>query len=261
MIVAGSRAAAPARFARRPLSVGPDRPRLAAAVVLVALLGPCSLPTRRPSSSARRSSGPSRASRWARTSSGRDVLSRVLWGGRTVIALAGAATLLAYLVGVPIGLLAGYSRSFVDPLLMRIMDVFLAFPPIILLLVLATGVGPQSLGARRRRRDHARAGDLAHRPDGHARGVRARLRRGGRGPRRATPFMLRREILPEHRGADPRRRGHSPDRLDPAGRIRQLPRLGLQPPAADWALMISENRGGLTLQAWASVVPGVLIAR
>ena len=36
--------------------------------------------------------------------------------------------------------------------------------------------------------------------------------------------------------------------------------LGLQPPAADWALMISENRGGLTIQAWASVVPIVLIA-
>ena len=36
--------------------------------------------------------------------------------------------------------------------------------------------------------------------------------------------------------------------------------LGLQPPSADWALMISENRGGLTIQPWAAVVPIVLIA-
>src|SRR5262245_48662556 len=46
---------------------------------------------------------------------GRDVLSRVLYGGRSVIGYAAAATALAYLVGMTIGLAAGYTRSLVDP--------------------------------------------------------------------------------------------------------------------------------------------------
>src|SRR6185437_245057 len=70
-----------------------------------------------------------------------DVLSRLLWGGRSIVGLAVVATALAYLVGVSIGLVAGYTRSLVDPLLMRAMDVLLAVPPLLLLLVLATGAG------------------------------------------------------------------------------------------------------------------------
>src|SRR5205085_12502639 len=72
---------------------------------------------------------------------GRDVLSRVLWGGRSIVGLSLLATSLAYVVGVSIGLVAGYKRSLVDPLLMRAMDVLLAVPPLLLLLVLATGAG------------------------------------------------------------------------------------------------------------------------
>jgi ABC-type dipeptide/oligopeptide/nickel transport system permease subunit len=184
----------------------------------------------------------------------------VLWGGRTVIALAGAATLLAYLVGVPIGLLAGVSRSYVDPLLMRIMDVFLAFPPIILLLVLATGVGPSPWvlvvgvaithvpGISR----IVRTATLEVSVRGY---VEAAVARGER-----LTFILRREILPNIA---------TPILADAGIRLTgsillvasvNFLGLGLQPPASDWALMISENRGGLTIQAWASVVPIVLIA-
>src|SRR5205814_2961663 len=48
---------------------------------------------------------------------GRDVLSRVLWGGRSILALSLLATTLAYVVGASIGLVAGYTRSLLDPLL------------------------------------------------------------------------------------------------------------------------------------------------
>ena len=72
---------------------------------------------------------------------GRDVLSRVLWGGRSVFELAGAATLLAYLLGAAIGLVAGFRRSLADPLLMRGVDVLLSFPALLFLLVLITGAG------------------------------------------------------------------------------------------------------------------------
>jgi ABC-type dipeptide/oligopeptide/nickel transport system permease subunit len=72
---------------------------------------------------------------------GEDVLSRVLAGGSTVVLYGGAATLLAYLIGGTIGLVAGYRSGFTDPVLMRLMDVLLAFPPVILLLLVATGFG------------------------------------------------------------------------------------------------------------------------
>src|SRR4051812_41238156 len=72
---------------------------------------------------------------------GRDVLSRVLWGGRSVLALAGLATLLAYAGGLAIGLVAGYTRSLLDPLLMRSVDVLISFPALVFLLVLVTGLG------------------------------------------------------------------------------------------------------------------------
>ena len=58
-----------------------------------------------------------------------------------MIGLAAAATALAYFVGLAIGLVAGYSRSIADPLLMRSVDVMLAFPPLLFLLVLIAGAG------------------------------------------------------------------------------------------------------------------------
>src|SRR5437763_12188984 len=57
---------------------------------------------------------------------GRDVLSRVLWGGRSIVGLAVRATALGYDVGAAIGLLDGSTHSLLDPLLMRAMDVLLA---------------------------------------------------------------------------------------------------------------------------------------
>ncbi len=191
---------------------------------------------------------------------GRDVLSRVLWGGRSVIALAGAATALAYVFGISIGLFAGFTRSIADSALMRFMDVLLAFPPIILLLVLATGAGPSAwaliIGVA-----------ITHVP-GIARIVRAAtLETSVRGYVEAAvargeqvSFILRREILPNIA---------LPILADAGVRLTgsillvasvNFLGLGLQPPAADWALMISENRGGLTIQPWAAVVPIVLIA-
>ena len=71
---------------------------------------------------------------------GRDVLSRVLWGGRSLIGYALLATVLAYIMGLSAGLVAGYVRSIVDPLVMRFVDFLLAFPPLLFLLVLLTGV-------------------------------------------------------------------------------------------------------------------------
>ena len=63
---------------------------------------------------------------------GRDILSRIIWGARTVLFYAPAATLSAYLVGVLGGLVSGYKQGWIDELLSRCGDLVLAFPAIVL---------------------------------------------------------------------------------------------------------------------------------
>jgi peptide/nickel transport system permease protein len=191
---------------------------------------------------------------------GRDVLTRVLWGGRSVLLLAGTATLLAYALGGSIGLVAGYNRRLTDSVLMRSVDVMLSFPPLIFLLVLATGVGTSEtmlvvgvalvqapLIAR-----VVRTATLEQSVRGF---VEAAVARG-----EPTRSIIRREILPNIAG---------PVAADAGLRFTysillvasvNFLGLGLQPPAADWALIISENRSGLDLNPYVILVPAVLIA-
>ena len=191
---------------------------------------------------------------------GRDVLSRVLWGGRSVLALAGLATLLAYAAGVLVGLLAGYSRSLLDALLMRGMDVLISFPALLFILVLIAGAGTSTAALV--------AGVAVVQAPLVARIVRtATLEQAVRGfveaavARGESTFaILRREILPNI---------VPPIAADFGLRFTysiilvasvNFFGLGLQPPDADWALIISENRDGLALNPWVILVPAALIA-
>jgi peptide/nickel transport system permease protein len=191
---------------------------------------------------------------------GRDVLSRVLWGGRTVVLLAGIATILGYLVGATIGLTAGNSRGLLDGLLMRLMDLLLAFPPILLLLVLAAGFGADPVALV--------AGIVLVHVPGVARIVRAAAQeqstRGyveaavARGER--TPHIIFHEILPNiwpTIAADAGPRFTVSILLVAAINFLGL---GLRPPTADWALMISENGTALTIQPLTILVPALMIA-
>jgi len=191
---------------------------------------------------------------------GRDVLSRVLWGGRSVLALAGLATLLAYAAGVLVGLLAGYSRSLLDSVLMRSVDVLISFPALLFILVLIAGAGTSKSALV--------AGVAIVQAPLVARIVRtATLEQAVRGfveaaaARGESTFaILRREILPNI---------VSPIAADFGLRFTysiilvasvNFFGLGLQPPDADWALIISENRDGLSLNPWVILVPAGLIA-
>jgi peptide/nickel transport system permease protein len=233
---------------------------LLAAVVAVALLGPLFAPYAPDEPVGVPFSGPAEGTPFGTDFLGRDVLSRVLWGGRSVLALAGLATLLAYAGGIAIGLAAGYSRSLLDPVLMRAADVMLSFPALLFLLVLVTGAGTSKavlvigvalvqmpLIAR-----IVRAATLEQSVRGF---VEAAVARGER-----TPAILRREILPNIAG---------PIAADVGLRFTyaiilvasvNFLGLGLQPPAADWALIISENRSGLTLNPYVILVPAALIS-
>ncbi|MGO9954444.1 MAG: ABC transporter permease [Solirubrobacteraceae bacterium] len=191
---------------------------------------------------------------------GRDVLSRLLCGGESVLLLGGLATLLAYVVGGTIGLAAGFSRGWLDGVLMRLMDVILAIPALLFLLELATGAGSGGLVAV--------IGVATIQVPGIARIIRAATLdvsvRGyveaasARGER--TTFILFREIAPN---IAPTIVADGGTRLTVS--ILSIAALtflgvGLQPPAANWALMMTENRPGLTFQPWAVIAPALALA-
>ncbi len=72
---------------------------------------------------------------------GRDVLARVLFGGRSSLAIGFLVVFLAVIIGVPLGAVAGFYGGRLDNLLMRITDIFLAFPPLLLAIALAAALG------------------------------------------------------------------------------------------------------------------------
>jgi peptide/nickel transport system permease protein len=191
---------------------------------------------------------------------GRDVFSRLLYGGRSVLGLAFAATLVAYVIGLGVGLVAGYSRSKIDPILMRTVDVMLAFPPLLFLLVLITGAGTGT--------GVLIVGVAASQAPGISRIVRtATLEISVRGyveaavalGERAIAVIVR-EVLPNIL---------APVLVDAGLRFTysiliiasvNFLGLGLQPPKSDWALMISENRQYISLNSWAVLAPAAMIA-
>src|ERR1700760_2889097 len=75
---------------------------------------------------------------------GQDVLSRVLYGGRSILIMAVIATAIGLVAGTAIGLVAAYSRNALDETLMRAMDVLMALPSIMLALVAVAVIGPHA---------------------------------------------------------------------------------------------------------------------
>lgn len=78
---------------------------------------------------------------------GRDMLSRLLWGARVSIAVGFAATLIAAVIGSAIGLVAGYAGGRTDNLMMRGIDMLMAFPYILLALAIVAALGPGLMNA------------------------------------------------------------------------------------------------------------------
>jgi peptide/nickel transport system permease protein len=72
---------------------------------------------------------------------GRDILSRIIWGSRTVLIYAPLATLSAYTVGILMGLAAGYRGGWVDDVLSRIADIILSFPVLVLYIIIIATIG------------------------------------------------------------------------------------------------------------------------
>lgn len=191
---------------------------------------------------------------------GRDVLSRVLHGGLSVIGMGTAATLLSYAAGITVGLVAGYQRSLIDPMLMRGVDVLLAFPALLILLLLVAGLGSHvwvliigvALVQLPPIARIIRTVTLEVSTRGYVEAAQARGER--------TTAILRREILPNVAPvvlADfGIRFGFS---IILIASVNYLG-LGLAPPAADWGLMIAENQQYISLNVWSVLAPAIMLA-
>jgi peptide/nickel transport system permease protein len=85
---------------------------------------------------------PSRAHLLGTDDLGRDILSRVIHGARTSLAIGFGAAVVAMAIGVPIGLVAGYFRGRLDIMLVALIDLFIALPGLVLALIITVMVGP-----------------------------------------------------------------------------------------------------------------------
>jgi peptide/nickel transport system permease protein len=191
---------------------------------------------------------------------GQDVWSRFLDGGRTILLLATASTLLGLALGTSVGLLAAYSRGWLDDVLMRGMDVILAFPQILLTLVAISTLGPSGWLM-------VLAVGLTNMPRV------ARVTRGAAQPIVERDFVAAAEAI-----GVPRWRilfGEVlPNVLSPLmvesslrltysiGLIAAIAFLGFttNPNGADWGLMIQENFIALVVQPWGVVLPMAAVA-
>jgi ABC-type dipeptide/oligopeptide/nickel transport system permease subunit len=159
-----------------------------------------------------------------------------------------------------IGLIAGYNRNFLDPLLMRSMDVILVFPPLLFFLIAATAVGTSKavliIGvAIVQAPGVARIVYSATRETSVRGYVEAAVARG-----ESTPAILRREIVPNIMAPMIANFGLSLTFSILLVAAVNFLNLGLQPPSANWALMISENRPVLSLNVWSTIAPAAMIA-
>lgn len=191
---------------------------------------------------------------------GRDVLARVLNGGASAITMAVLATLTAYLLGLTVGIIAGYFGGAPDMALMRAVDIILAFPPLMVLLLLVGGfsnhvwvlvlgvVIVQLPSISRIARSAAQAIRYSEFVDA------ARARGDG------LVTIWRRDLLANISTivmADfGIRFGISIVLIASMNFLG----LGLTPPASDWGLMISENKDLLSINPWSVLAPAIMLA-
>jgi peptide/nickel transport system permease protein len=233
---------------------------IVAAIVLVALLGPLVAPHPPNAFVGLPYSHPSHTAWLGCDYIGRDVLSRFLCGGLAILILSALSTLIGLAGGILVGIVAAYAGGKTEEVLMRAMDVLLAFPQIVLVLLLVSGFGPQlwlivltvALGHLPRVARVARgaAADVVERDFVRAAEVLGESR----------THLLLSEILPNM--SSPLLVEFGLRLTYSIGLIAGVSFLGfgLQPPAADWGLMINENRIGLVIQPWPVVFPVAAIA-
>ncbi|MBV2365832.1 ABC transporter permease [Streptomonospora nanhaiensis] len=191
---------------------------------------------------------------------GRDVLSRFLHGGYTLITIAVSAALVGVVLGAAVGVVAGYRRGWLDEAVMRTNDMVLAFPQLVLALLVMSIIGPEvwliialigvshaSRVARVAREATLKVVEQDFVKSAEAIGVPGwRIMGGEILPNITSPLLVELGLRITYS----------------VGLIATLSFLGmgLQPPTADWGLMINENRIAITVQPWSVVLPVAAVA-
>ena len=191
---------------------------------------------------------------------GRDILSRILYGARTVLVYAPLATGCAYVVGILMGLTAGYKRGWVDALLSRVSDIVLSFPVLVLYVLIIVTVGASAVNI-------VLAITFASTPgimrivrgltlDLHQRDYVAAAQIRGE----STLRIMLVEILPNALGpliVDAcLRLGYVTITIGVLGFLG----LGLPPPTPDWGSMINETRTMAQVFPWMALFPCLAIS-
>ena len=229
-------------------------------MILVALVGPAIAPDSSTAFDTAPNASAALHGPFGGDSLGRDVWSRFLDGGRSILGMSLASTIIGVGLGLVVGLTAAYRRGWIDETLMRVADVFMAFPQIVLALLLVAAFGP-SVGLI------ILIVGISHAP---------RVARVIRG---AAQQVVEREFVQAAEAVgEPRRRiifGELlPNVISPLmvefglrltysiGLIAALNFIGdgIQPPTADWGVMINENRLAVAFQPWGVVLPIIAIA-
>ena len=191
---------------------------------------------------------------------GRDVFSRILVGSRDVYVVAGSGALLAVILGLTVGLIAGYFGGLVDEIIMRLIDVLLAIPPLLLAMIVLFSLGGSRLNVilvvgvlyipMVSRVVRSVVLDLKTRQF-----VEAAKLRG-----ESSLFIMFREIFPN---VLPPLAVEASMRFSYAiFLVASLGFLGLgvQPPSPDWGLMVGEARNYFSQAKWALLAPAGAIA-
>jgi peptide/nickel transport system permease protein len=190
---------------------------------------------------------------------GRDILSRIVWGARTVLTLAPLAVLAAYTVGCTMGLIAGYFGRWIDTLVSRTSDVILSFPVIVLYVILIANIGPSAFNI-------VVAVVLASAPGiGRiVRGLVLELREqdfvaAAQLRRESALYIMLVELLPNCRGPLVTdfclRLGYTTITIGILGFLG----LGLPPPDPDWGGMVQEATAMITVYPHMSLFPSIAI--
>ena len=190
---------------------------------------------------------------------GRDILSRIIYGARPALVVPIGVVLFAVLIGAPLGALAGYKGGWIDEVIMRVTDLFLAFPSLLLAMAIAASIG--------RGLDKAAIALVVSWWPWYtriARGAAISLKEqyfveAAQAIGVRDSVIIFRHILPNTLAPILGQATVDLGTVILAMGGLSFIGLGTQPPSPDWGLMISEGRTFILDQWWIATFPGVAI--